>query len=254
MGGLTVFISVIFTLVFLATSGLSETADGFFAAVRENDMKRARTYLSEDFNAKTTDTALMEYLAANALTDVRETSWGERSRNGGRGALIGSVTTGNGGVAPVSLSFVKGATGWKIYAIAKPSAGLQEESGALDAPSEAAQVKLISETMHVFAVAVNNRSMAKFHDYLAYSWQQEITPEYLNNAFEAFYDAGLDLTVLDSIGPKFDELGTVDEDGLIWIKGHYKTKPNRVFFEQTYAYEGLGWKLVGFRVKIKADE
>lgn len=254
IGGLAAFIAVIVVAVLFFTADLTKTADEFFAAVRGNDMARARTYLSEDFKTGTSDDALVEFLSANALTDVREASWGERSRDGIRGSLVGSVTTGNGGVVPISLSFVKGANGWKIYAIQKPAAGLGDEAATTAAPSESEQVRLVSDAMRVFGRAVNARSMTGMYDYVAYLWKQQITPKDLDDAFGGFYDSGLDLTVLDGMAPRFDGPGEVDENDILRIAGHYPTKPSRVIFKHGYVYEGLGWKLVQFSVDVKTVE
>ena len=105
--------------------------------------------------------------------------------------------------------------------------------------------------MHVFAVAVNERNMTDFRDYVAYSWQHEITPERLDEAFGAFYDSGLDLTALDRMRPQFDGPGVLDDDGILLIAGHYPTRPSQVTFEHGYIYEGLSWKLVQFMVDVK---
>lgn len=44
--------------VFFLTSGMEKTADGFFSAVRNNDIARARTYLSEGVSVERGDTEL----------------------------------------------------------------------------------------------------------------------------------------------------------------------------------------------------
>ena len=57
--------------------------------------------------------------------------------------------------------------------------------------------------------------------------------------------------MLDNYSPQFSSKPTIDDNGVLVIAGHYPTKPNQVYFQQKYIYEGLGWKLIGFSADIK---
>jgi hypothetical protein len=61
----------------------------------------------------------------------------------------------------------------------------------------------------------------------------------------------LDLTVLDRLEPTIDGTPKIGEQGQLILTGHFPSQPDRVTFEQTYIYEGLGWKLIGFGFNIK---
>ncbi|UTW03960.1 hypothetical protein KDX31_02720 [Amphritea atlantica] len=250
LGLVGVFVLAI-VAVFYFTSDMVASADEFFTAIKNKDMNKAYTYLSEDFQANTSQSDLEAYLQKNLIHKFKEASWESRSINGGRGSLIGSITTESGGVVPITLSFVKGKNGWKIYSLQKPSSGIQEESSPVEMPSEQEQVQLVSRSMRVFAASVNEKSMAKFHSYVSNLWQQEFTVEKFDEAFGAFYNVGVDLTVLDNYSPQFKTKPSIDENGVLVITGHYPTEPSQVYFEQKYVYEGLGWKLVGFSTNIK---
>ena len=237
--------------VFFFTSGMVDIADEFFLAMKDEDVETAYSYLSDDFRAGVSKAELIEFMEKNGLANFDEANWQSRSINGGRGELVGSISTSTGGVVPITLSFVKGQDGWKIYAVQKPSSGLQTEAADGQVPSEADQVQLVRESMHVFAVAVNEGSMARFHAHTSNLWQQQFSVEDFDEAFSAFYDLGADLTVLDNYSPRFDSAPSFDEEGFLVIAGHYPTKPNQMHFEQKYIYEGLGWKLTGFSARIK---
>ena len=251
LAGIVAVIVVAVVAVLFLTADLVGVADEFFLAIKDKDIETAYSHLSDDFRADTSQEELVAFMESNRLADFDESSWQSRSVSGGRGELEGSITTTSGGIVPVALDFVKGQDGWKIYAIRKPDAGIQAEAAEVQIPSEEDQVRLVRDSMHVFAVSVNERSMAKFHAHTSNLWQQQFSIEDFDEAFGAFYDLGADLTVLDKFSPRFDAPASLGEDGVLRIAGHYPTEPDKMHFEQKYVFEGLGWKLVGFSANIK---
>lgn len=248
--GILAIVVLVMAAVFYFTSDMVKVADGFFNAVKSRDISKAYSYLSDDFKASTSQEALSDFLSKSGLSAFKSASWQNRSISGGRGELTGSINTESGGVVPIKLSFVKGESGWRIYSIEKPQAGIQDQKAG-QFPSEGDQVKLVAETMHVFALCLNEKSMEKFYAYSSSLMQKQYTPQKLDEAFAPFYKIGMDLTVLDNLSPIFDEKPSLNEDGVLLIKGHYPTKPNQVFFKQQYIYEGLSWKVLGLNVDIK---
>jgi uncharacterized protein YxeA len=250
IGIVCVFVLAI-AAAFFFTADMTATADEFFTAVKNKDMEKAYTYLSEDFQSGTTKKDLQEYLKSNSFSKFKEANWQSRSFNGGRGDLTGSIATDTGGVIPITLSFVKEENDWKIYSIQKPSSGIQEETTSIEIPSEQVLVKLVNKSMSVFSDSVNEKSMVKFHSHVSNLWQQQFSPEKFDEAFGSFYELDIDLALLESFSPQFSAKPNIDEDGVLLIKGHYPTQPNQVYFEQKYLFEGLGWKLIGFNTNIK---
>lgn len=253
-GGFGLLVSLAIVAIFFFTADIVGEADSFFTAVREDDISRARSHLSEDFKIGMSETALAKFMTANALDDVVDVSWEERARKIGWGYLVGEVTTGNGRILPVTLGFVKRAEDWRIYAIVKTEADLGADTETSTALSEARQIKLVAETMDIFAAAINKRSMVDFHGYVADILQRQTTPEKLDEIFAGFYDAGIDLTLLDGMVPQFDGPGSLDENGIFLITGHYPTRPSQVIFELSYIYETQGWKLVKISVDVEPME
>ncbi|MCW8857661.1 MAG: hypothetical protein OQJ95_09885 [Kangiella sp.] len=249
--GLFGLIALGLVAVFFFTTDMVTTADDFFAAVKNQNMNKAYTYLSEDFKASTSKSDLQQYLNKNAISSFKEASWESRSINGGRGSLTGSISTESGGVVPITLNFVEAENGWKIYSILKPSSGIHEETISAQMPSEQEQISLVKKSIQVFAEDVNRKSMKKFHAYISNLWQRQVTVAKLDEAFGAFYNIGADMTVLANYSPQFSQKPSINEDGVLVIAGKYPTKPSQVDFEQKYIYEGLGWKLMGFNINIK---
>ena len=147
---------------------------------------------------------------------------------------------------PIVLVFVKEEGNWKIDAIA---AG----APVPEVPSEDELEQLVSESTLVFAAAVNERSMAKFHEHISALWQSGITAEELDQHFVAFYEAGMDLTVLQNHVPEFEVQPAVDSNGVLVLSGKYPIEP-AVDFKQRYILEDGMWKLIGFTLTINSPE
>jgi hypothetical protein len=239
--GIGVVVVLGIVAVFYFTADLTRTADRFFAAVKNRDYPGAYQYLSEDFRASTPQSELVPFLEKSALLGFKQASWTRRSISNGRGELEGSVTTETGGVVPIKLGFVQENGRWLIYSLQKPTAGL---GGA----EQAARVALVAESMNTLADSIKAKDISPFYRHISHMWQQQTTPQNLAAAFKPFLEREVDLAQLDGVSPTFDGAPTVDEDGLLLLKGHYAARPADVAFEFKYVYEGVAWKLLGAHV------
>lgn len=249
--GIVVVIVLAIGAIFFFTGDMVETGDKFFQALKENNLPEAYSYLSEDFRSKTQEVEFKEFVEKNSIADFKESSWSERSISGGRGVLTGSISTKNGGVIPLKLSFVKGKDGWKIYSIEKPSSGFQEETEGHSMPPESQQIEMIRKATRDFAAAVKNKDAANFYKSFSSVFKQQFTVQKLNEIYKPFYDLGIDLSVLEQFAPVFDQKPSIEKNGVLRITGYFPTEPNKFYFNQTYIYEGLGWKLNGYSVRIE---
>lgn len=250
--GIVVVFVVAVSSVFFLTSGMVDTADAFFKAIKQQDVSKARSYLAEDFKASTDETALKDFLSKGAILNFKEASWSNRQISGGRGELNGSITTDTGGVVPIKIMFVKENNAWKIYAIQKPTAGLQSEDASPTSPTKADQVALVKQSIHDFIISVEKKDMEHFRSTVSRLWQKQVTTDQLNQAFKAVIDSGANWSMLDSFQPIISSDTKVNENGVLTLVGHYPTEPSQVHFEQKYIYEGVAWKLVGFNIEAKA--
>ena len=255
---IVIAIAVVFVLavgaVFWMTSGLVGVADGFFTAIKAQNLTAARGFLSEDFKASTDEGALREFLTRSALLHYKEAHWSNRQITLGRGELNGAVQTDSGGVVPIKLIFVKEQGDWKIYAIQKPTAGLQSADTSPTMPSESAQIELVKLSMHDFVASLNAKSMAHFRETIAPIWQRQATVGHLNDTFGKLYGFGAALTVLEGLNPILEGAPTINDQGILKLTGYYATHPDRVNFEQQFVYTGIGWKLVGFSIKTSRPD
>ncbi len=119
-------------------------------------------------------------------------------------------------------------------------------------PSRQKLIALIQETMMIFAKSVNEKSMKRVYDYSAKLFQNYYTLDKLNKAFQSFYKANVDLTVLKDITPIIDQGPIIKAGGrYITVKGHYPTSPSVVYFKNSYYLENGKWKLISIGVNIK---
>lgn len=232
-------------LVLSLTKGLVDAADGFFLAVKEDDLARARGFLAEEFRASTSEEELRAYLARSALTRFEKASWSSRSIANERGTLEGSVETEDGGSIPVELALVKERGAWRIYALRKPSAGLTSEDGA-GIPVAEEQVALIRGTMRELARARSSGDFTSFRAKAARMWQQQAGVETFRDAFGGS-SPGADLARLDSIAPRLEGAATL-QDGRLVIPARYDLGEERLYVRGKYVYEGVAWKLVGLHL------
>ena len=236
-------------VVFYLTSGMADNANAFFSAIKNGDISTAHSYLSEDFKMSTDETALKEFLSASALVNFKEASWSSRQINGGIGELNGAVTTNSGGIIPLKIIFVKENDVWKIYAIQKPTAGLQEEESSPSIPTEKEQEALVQRAIFDFGTSLNKKDMTIFRNSVSTIWQKQVTKEELEEAFKEMFDAG-DFTVLSTMSPKIEPVSQLGENGELILKGYFVSGGHKVTFTQKYIYQGIAWKLFGFSIYV----
>lgn len=123
---IALFVGLILSVVFYATSGITEAADEFFAAARSGDDAAAYALTSQQLQNQLTSEDLGEFLEQNGLDAVVETSWASRSMENDRGELSGTVTTETGGAIPIEMGFIYEQEQWKISLIDVEAVGLDD--------------------------------------------------------------------------------------------------------------------------------
>lgn len=245
-------IPILLGIIFFATAGISDTATAFFEEVEAKNYTKAYSYLSEDFQANTSQRELIRFLDKSALLNFEKASWNSRSISGNQGTLGGSVITKTKGSIPIKIKFVKENNEWKIYAINKPQAGLIKENSSRDLPQKDELMKLTDESMIMFAKSVNNKDFTDFHSYISNLWKKQWSVEKFNEAFKPFMDKNINfIPALKATNPEFDVKPTTDKNGLLILEGHYPTRPSKIIFKLSYIYEGVGWKLIGTKINIR---
>ncbi len=261
VGGIVIFIIGIVGLTMYVTSGMTEVANEFFIHVKTKHYDDAYAMLSEDFRKSTPEEKFEKFLINNALTEYKSASWTDRSFENNMGKLEGTIATKTGGSIPLTINFIKGENGWKIYSIYKKPTGIvtddKSDSGEkkekAQVPSKEDIVTMTQESTLLFANAINAKSMAGFYDNISKFWQGKTSVNELNKAFQPFMDAGIDFTVLKDLQPVFDKEPELSEYNELIIEGHYPTTPSVARFRNIYLNENGKWKLTGFHMILKGE-
>jgi hypothetical protein len=125
---------------------------------------------------------------------------------------------------------------------------LQAETAKL--PKDKELKTLVFDSLLAFNKAVQAKNFAQFHqERLSPEFQKQVPLEKFTAAFQVFIDKGYDISNIAKSEPVFDTPPAIDSDGLLVLKGHYPTQPNKVTFDLTYVYESSAWKLLGLNVK-----
>ena len=249
---LVALLAIILASVFYLTAGITDTADGFFSAIEENDIEGAYDrFASEEFRASTSLDEFRAFLEQTALVNYSSATWTSRSVSGGEGELEGSVTTRDGGTVPITITLVKEAGEWRILSMHKASAGLVEEPSEKEIPSDEELRRLTDEAMMALARAINARDFDDFYSQASVYWQSQTNADELMSAFRSFIDQNVDLTIIDGMEPVFNEVPAIDDDDLLILKGYYATQPSVTYFELKHVYEHPDWKLFGINVSMR---
>ena len=277
LGGFILLIVLAVGLAFYLTAGMTKTAETFFKEVAAKQYDQAYALTSADFKKVVSKEQMIAFLKQNGLDSFQSASWGNRSAEGNRGVIEGSIIT-SAGAIPLTIKMVKAGDSWQIYSIDKPAAGTQIEKEVKNPgdtagrPAEATQAsaqpaspkpaesavqdtdaaytKLVKETLHTFALSINQKNMEGFRQSVSKALQDAVSTEKFNNAFKVFIEKNVDFTIVDPMQPVFDSKPVIN-DGILTLKGHYDTTPNKLYFNLSYMQENGAWKLTNIDVNVK---
>ncbi|MEY2497644.1 MAG: hypothetical protein QOD12_1200 [Verrucomicrobiota bacterium] len=117
-------------------------------------------------------------------------------------------------------------------------------------PSEKELKARVLETLLAFNKAAQENSFASFYnDRLAAPFRQQLSLERFTGIFQVFHDKG-DLSYVTKTEVVFDQPPAFNRDGLLVLKGHFPTRPDKVTFQFKYLNESGAWKLMGVNVQL----
>ena len=120
-----------------------------------------------------------------------------------------------------------------------------------DIPTDSELDSLTGATMESFNSAVQSDDFTDFHSQISETWQNQITPEKLQETFAPIVKAKADLTPKAGSKPTYSPKPSLDENGSLVVNGSYPTaKGKTAQFKLTYIKEGSDWKLLGIRVNL----
>ncbi|HUG90435.1 MAG TPA: hypothetical protein VML55_06360 [Planctomycetaceae bacterium] len=249
LAGVAVIAGIVF-LVFSLTRGATEAADRFLALVGEAKHHEAWLSTAGAVRAQQDEAEFVRTIERLGLDEAASASWSSRRIVNDEATLEGSVTTNSGGAIPVTIKLLKEQGEWKVLSITGPEAGVQVATTRKQVPPDAELRRLVTSTLLDFNAAIQAEDFTGFHESVSTAWQQQITPAQLLEAFQSLIDREVDLAAIEEVPAVFSEPPGFDENGMLVVQGFYPTRPVRVAFELTYAYEHPEWKLFGINVGL----
>jgi len=239
--GIALFVGLIISVVFYATSGITDTAEEFFAAANEGDYSKAYSLTSQQLQSQTDEAGLASFLAANSLDQVVDSSWGSRSIENDRGKLTGTVTTQSGAAIPLTVELVSEGEDWKIILIDADTSGLQSSGASADVnpnpmvlPSAAQQEALIAAASNGFVDALRDGDFSAWHT----QFIEDISIGDLEQNFSGFQPIETDLRQLIANGPEWEPATTLNDNGDLELVGSYGNDSEELRFR--YIFTGQG--------------
>ncbi|MDQ6940744.1 MAG: hypothetical protein M3119_11370 [Verrucomicrobiota bacterium] len=109
---------------------------------------------------------------------------------------------------------------------------------------------LTRDSLLAFNKAVAAKDFTGFIAQVSKLWQEQVSATQLADIFKTFIDQEIDIAFVAASEPVFEAPPAIDGDGVLVLKGHYDTKPNKVEFGLKYIYEKPAWKLFGIDVHV----
>jgi hypothetical protein len=248
LGGAVVVIAAIIGVVFYATSGVTRTADDFFAKARGGDMAAVYAMTSAELRNTADPAKLASFIKANRFDKVAKTSWSSRSIENNIGTLDGSVTLDDGGVIPLHMQLVSEGGAWKVSLIklaeAGVSGGADGERGTMPADSEIAN--LVRSHTGVFLDGVRQNDISYFKQY----WVDDVSEAELKNLIAIMRQAPDAADALRDARPVVEQAQPL-ENGGFQAAGYLETAPYRYDYTYQFVREGKDWKLLSFDYKLR---
>ncbi len=118
-------------------------------------------------------------------------------------------------------------------------------------PAETELVELAHRSVSLLATALAKDDFTEFYNSISKRWQAQIKREDLRNAFSAFIDKKIPLTVVEGKKPEFTVSPKFNSEGVLVLEGRYLTEPFRVLFRLEFLNEEALWKLQAINVETK---
>ncbi len=240
--------------LFYATAALPKTANQFLTAISNGQVTEAYGLTSTTFKKSVTLENLLAYAHALSLEEFQSVSWPSRSIKNAHATLSGDMTLRSGSVVPLTIEMEKESGAWKIDSIRNKHAETEDEASSTPSdttvPSEETAANLLQTSIVDFASALKRQDFSDFYAKLSPAWQKSTDTTQLLEHFQSFKDKDVSELITPPLGITLTELPTIDENGLLIVKGDTDNGANTWHFEGKYHNTDKGWKLFGFYVDI----
>ncbi len=259
---LVVLVVAILALVFYLTSGAVESADEFLDLIGAGDIGAAYAATAPAFQQQQSEASFRDAVARLGLTEYESRSWTNRSVEGAKAELSGTITTRAGDEIPLDMSLIKVAGDWRVLTLTGPAAGAfvttPDAAPRVAPPPPAVSPvpepdrlrQLALESLLALNSSVVTGDFSTFYAGISELWQGQTSPEELASAFAQFVEREIDFSAIADVEPTFDTEPEIDHEGALRIAGVYPTEGARVQFSLRYISESGVWKLLAIEVNL----
>jgi hypothetical protein len=89
-----------------------------------------------------------------------------------------------------------------------------------------------------------------FYARLSEPFRNQFPPDKLKTSFKEFYDKNVDIDIVTTMTPIYEQPPYVEGDGRLLVRGHFATEPTRVCFEMDFVMSDEEWKLLRINVTV----
>ena len=238
---------------------LAERMDDFLAALRLGGPEKARGYLTKHFASVVSNEQLEHFSKSVGLAGSVSANWSREVVDEGQpfANLYGSLTVSRDDkkqVLPVRVIFAREDDSWQIQTIGIDAPGLLPTAKPNVVPDTSKLVAKVNTVFRLFDESIQRGDMRPLWMSGSHVWKTQFSIEKLDEAYRPFLKKKVSFAGLKKYSPVFERPVKVLENGILEVRGHYPTKPDRVYFHQRFVYEGLDWALVGFAVELRPGE
>jgi hypothetical protein len=245
------------------TGAAADAATTFLRQVSEGHVREAYDGSSAVLKAQQSFEEFAAQIDAMGLKDFSSATWPGRRVLPAKAELKGTVRTKSGESIAAEATLLRESGTWRVVAVQLPrsaNAGTRGGSAADAAgaagttvPPAAQSKELAKQTLSDFASAVETKDFGAFHKTVASLWQQQMSPEEMQKAFQAFIDKKVYLSPVRTVDPIFSDDPKIDERGILSLTGHSPVSPAPIAFDLAYVRENGSWKCVSVHLKISED-
>ena len=126
----------------------------------------------------------------------------------------------------VSTAHLYEKSAWKILGIK-----VEAMPETAKVPTDKELKALVRESLLEFNKALQEQSFEEFYPEIATVWQNQTTPEKLQEIFQSFIDQKIDIgPIVQKLQLSFEGQPAINSDGILVVKGTYPTKPSKLSF------------------------
>ncbi len=245
---------VAFGLAVFFTKDLASTADGFFKSIKNGNYSEAEKYLSVNFKRSTTLDQLKRVFPVSRFKDYKDCSFTTREANAdGTGKLKGKINFEDGSAIPIEIALIKENDEWKIDHITLPRSGITTNPSAnvnSQNKGDISVIVIVKETMTRLGNAIATGYYSDFYSYTAPQFQNSVSLEKIEKAFEPFQSAPIDWKSVGSLNPVIQKKEK-DNRGVLKVLGYFPSQPKKVGFDFEYYKNNGKWQVVGVFIRLQ---